>query len=154
MIKTNKKPFWCRRITTNLLSMQFGRYLMVGAGNTLFGYGTYALFTALLDRLMPHSYILASIISSVLNITVSFLNYKLFVFKTKGNYIREWARCVAVYSSGIILGVLLLPIIVLTIRRFTSLLDAAPYIAGAFLAGFNVIFSFFGHKKFSFRSRA
>ena len=131
---------------------QLGRYLLVGAFNTVFGYGTYALFVAILDRMMPHGYILASIISSVLNITVSYLNYKWFVFKTEGNYLREWARCVAVYSSAIILSTLLLPVLVFAIRRWTSFYAAAPYIAGALLIGCTTIYSFVGHKNFSFRS--
>jgi putative flippase GtrA len=131
---------------------QFGRYLLVGVFNTAFGYGTFALFVAILDRAMPHGYILASVISSVMNITVSYLNYKWFVFKTKGNYLREWARCVAVYSSAIVINVLLLPVVVYAIRRWTNLFAAAPYIAGAVLIGCTTIYSFVGHKNFSFRS--
>lgn len=131
---------------------QFGRYLLVGVGNTLFGYGTFALFVAILDRVVPHGYILASVISSVLNISVSYLNYKWFVFKTKGNYLREWARCVAVYSSAIVINALLLPVFVFAIRRWTNISAAAPYIAGAVLIGFTTIYSFLGHKRFSFRT--
>jgi len=73
-----------------------------GRLNTLFGYGTFALFTAVLNPIVPHSYIWASLLSSLLNITVAYFGYKWFVFKTKGNYLREWMRCVAVYSGGII----------------------------------------------------
>ena len=61
---------------------------------------------------MPHSYIWASVLSSLLNITVAYLGYKWFVFKTKGNYLREWMRCVAVYSGGIIFALLALPVLV------------------------------------------
>jgi putative flippase GtrA len=130
---------------------QFGRYVLIGAGNTLFGYGTFALFTALLDSVFAHGYILASVIASLLNITFSYLGYKFFVFKTRGNYLREWARCVAVYGTGILLGVVLLPIVVYLLRRGTGIGASAPYIAGALLMGFNVIYGFLGHKKFSFR---
>jgi putative flippase GtrA len=131
---------------------QFGRYLLVGAGNTLFGYGTFAFFVAILDPVVPHGYILASLISSVINITVSYLNYKWFVFKTKGNYLREWARCVVVYSGAIVINAALLPVVVFAIRRWTSFFAAAPYIAGAVLIGCTTIYSFVGHKNFSFRS--
>jgi len=132
-------------------SGQFGRYLLVGVGNTMFGYGIFALLVAILDRVLPHGYILASVISSLLSITVSYLNYKWFVFRTKGNYLREWVRCVAVYSSAIVINTLLLPIIVFGIRRWTSIFAAAPYIAGAVLIGCTTIYSFVGHKHFSFR---
>lgn len=45
-------------------------------------------------------------------VTFSYLNYNWFVFTTKGNYLSEWARCVAVYSGGIAISVLLLPVLV------------------------------------------
>jgi len=131
---------------------QFGRYLLVGVANTLFGYGAFALLVAILDRVVPHGYIFASLISSVVGITVSYLNYKWFVFKTKGKYLREWARCVAVYSSAIVINVLLLPVFVFAIRRWTNFFAAAPYIAGAVLIGCTTIYSFVGHKRFSFRT--
>lgn len=131
---------------------QFGRYLLVGAWNTAFGYATFAILTAALNKSIPQSYMLASILSSLLNITVSFLGYKWFVFKTKGNYLREWARCVGVYSGAIGMGLVLLPIMVFVLRHHFHLQRQAPYIAGALLTGFSVVISFFGHKHFSFRS--
>jgi putative flippase GtrA len=145
---------WRTKLTGHIPPGQFGRYLVVGAWNTLFGYGSFAFFTAVLNNKIPHSYILASVISSLLNISVSFFGYKWFVFKTKGNYLREWIRCVAVYSGGILFGVLMLPILVALIRRNTRFFAEAPYIAGALLTGFMVLYSFLGHKKFSFRSPA
>jgi putative flippase GtrA len=133
---------------------QFGRYLLVGACNTLFGYGSFVFFTAILTPIVPHGYILASVMSSLLNISVSFLGYKWFVFKTKGNYLREWIRCVGVYSGGILFGVLALPVLVTVIRHNTRFFNQAPYIAGAFLTAFMVLYSFLGHKKFSFKTSA
>jgi putative flippase GtrA len=130
---------------------QFGRYLLVGMWNTLFGYGTFAGFTALLDPRIPYGYVVASAASTSLSITQAFLLYKWFVFKTKGNYLREWLRCIAVYGSNILLNLILLPPLVLAIRHLTRFDRPAPYIAGALLAGFNVIYSFIGHKTFSFR---
>src|ERR1022692_5119661 len=73
---------WSTELTRHIPPGQFGRYLLVGAWNTLFGYGTFALFTAVLNPVVPHSYILASLLSSLLNITVAYLGYKWFVFKT------------------------------------------------------------------------
>ncbi|MGQ0523046.1 MAG: GtrA family protein [Betaproteobacteria bacterium] len=139
------------RITQQIPSGQFGRYLAVGLWNTAFAYSTFVVFTMLLDRYMPASYIVASVVSSVLNITVSFLGYKWLVFKTKGNYLREWSRCIMVYSSGIIFGLALLPPTVFVIGFLTSEPRIAPYIAGALVLGVQVILSFLGHKTFSFR---
>ncbi len=142
---------WLSMLTAHIPPTQFARYLLVGTWNTLFGYGTFALFTALLTPLFPYAYIAAIALSSVLNITVAYLGYKWFVFRTKGNYLCEWARCVAVYSSAIILGMILLPVVVLALRRSTGMTTSAPYIAGAILTACNTVYSFLGHKKFSFR---
>jgi putative flippase GtrA len=140
------------RLASHIPPSQFGRYLVVGFLNTIFGYSTYALFTYLLTPHLPFAYVFAGALSTFLNITFSFLNYKWFVFKTRGNYLREWLRCLVVYSSGILLGALLLPVTVFLIRRATPLNASAPYIAGALLMGLNIIASFVGHKKFSFAS--
>lgn len=145
---------WTTRLTGHIPAGQFGRYLLVGAWNTVFGYGSFAFFTAILSPMIPHGYIFASVISSLLNISVSFFGYKWFVFKTEGHYLREWIRCVGVYSGGILFGVLMLPILVAVIRRNTRLFAEAPYIAGAILTAFMVLYSFLGHKKFSFRASA
>ena len=124
---------------------------MVGVWNTLFGYSTYALFTALLMPRMRFGYILASVFSSLLNITVAYFGYKFFVFKTRGNYLAEWFRCILVYGSGMLPGVVLLPLLVEGLQYGLHLGGSAPYIAGALLLGVGTIYSFFGHKHFSFR---
>lgn len=141
---------WFAKLTRHIPPGQFGRYLLVGMGNTLFGYGSFALLTAILNPFVPHSYILACGISGLLNITFSYSTYKWFVFRTKGNYVQEWSRCVAVYSSWIIVGMLLLPLLVFLIRRETRFATTAPFVAGALLTGVGVVYSFLGHKKFSF----
>jgi putative flippase GtrA len=143
---------WSAELTRHIPPGQLGRYVLVGAWNTMFGYGTFALFTAVLNRTVPHSYMWASLLSSLLNITVAYLGYKWFVFRTKGNYLREWMCCVAVYSGGIVVGLIALPVLVFLIRRNTRFFVQAPYIAGALLSVFVVIYSFLGHKHFSFRS--
>ncbi|MDA8382739.1 MAG: glycosyltransferase [Betaproteobacteria bacterium] len=151
LAKRGAVPRLFARLTSHIPPGQFGRYLLVGLWNTLFGYSTFAALTALLDPYVRQSYILAAVLSSVLNISVAFLGYKWFVFKTKGNYLREWGRCVAVYGSSMVLGIGALPIVVWAIRLTTKFDRQAPYLAGALLMGFSVIYNFLGHKKFSFR---
>jgi putative flippase GtrA len=138
------------KLTAHIPPAQFSRYLLIGIGNTVFGYATYAAFTALLTPHIPHAYIVASLLGGGLNITEAFLAYKWFVFKTHGNYLREWLRCVVVYSGGIFIGILLLPLFVFALRHLTQFDSSAPYIAGAVLTGLNVITGFLGHKNFSF----
>ena len=72
-----------------LPSWQFLRYLLVGAWNTVFGYLTYAVLTWVLSRHLAYGYLYAAVFSNVIAISVAFLGYKWFVFKTHGNYLRE-----------------------------------------------------------------
>ena len=129
------------------------RYLVVGAWNTAFGYGLFALLTYLLRDSFPASYMIASLLSSLISITVSYLGYKWWVFKTPGNYLREWCKALMVYSGSVVVGLLLLPPAVLAVTAVTRDPVSAPYIAGALLMGVNVLMSFFGHKKITFKPR-
>lgn len=142
---------YCDQLTKHIPPGEIGRYFLVGMCNTAFGYATFALLTWLLDRYIPVSYLAASAIAGVLNITFSFLGYKWFVFRTKGNYLKEWVRCLIVYGGGIIVGLVLLPPTVFLVSWITDNPHAAPYIAGALLLGVQVVASFVGHKRFSFR---
>jgi len=130
---------------------QLVRYLIVGACNTVFGYGAFAALTYLLTGLIPAAYIAAGAIGSVASITFAFFGYKLFVFRTKGNYLREYLRCFLVYGTGALVNLALLPVLVTGFRYLAVRQALAPYLAGATLTCGTVIFSFFGHKHFSFR---
>ncbi len=140
-----------RSLTAHFPSRQLLRYLVVGIWNTVFGYASFALLTYWLTPLIPASYMVASLLSSLVNITVSFLGYKWWVFKTQGNYLREWLKALMVYSGSIAIGLVLLPPTVAAITWLTQDPVKAPYIAGAALMGFNVLISFIGHRRFTFR---
>jgi putative flippase GtrA len=124
--------------------------LAVGACNTIFGYGCFVLFTLFLSRVLSYGYVLASLLANLFSITFSFFGYKWFVFKTKGNYLKEWIRCVGVYASSMILSAAALPFVVGIIRRQPGHERSAPYIAGAIVLVFSVAFSFVGHRHISF----
>src|SRR5271167_675153 len=131
-------------------ALTFARYLAVGACNTIFGYGCFALFTLLLTPIFSYGYVLASLLANLFSITFAFFGYKWFVFKTKGNYLKEWIRYVGVYASSMILSAAALPFVVGIIRRQPGHERSAPYIAGAIVLLFSVVFSFFGHRHISF----
>jgi putative flippase GtrA len=132
---------------------QFVRYIVVGGFNTVFGYGLYALLTWSFKGLGSYNYMYAMVLANVITISVAFLGYKWFVFRTRGNYLIEWIRCFGVYGTGILIGLAGLPILVLILRHVLRRPERAPYIAGAVLMIVTVIFSFFGHKNFSFRQK-
>ena len=132
--------------------IQFVRYLLVGGFNTLFSYGLFALLNWLFTgRLGKYSYMYASFLASIISITIAFLGYKWFVFRTQGNYLIEWIRCVGVYGGSMAIGVLGMPILVPFLQTHMRHAERASYLAGAIMMGVSVLFSFFGHKNVSFR---
>ncbi len=150
-------PSPMERLTRHFPGGQFLRYLCVGVFNTAFGYGTFSAALFLLNHLLPTRYlyltvVLASVLSTPLNITVAYFGYKIFVFRTQGNHLREWLRCFAVYGTGMIPGLLALSALTKFFQSALHLHQSAGYLAGAIVTGFTTIYSFFGHKKFSFRA--
>jgi putative flippase GtrA len=153
------------RLFAHLPAGQFGRYLCVGVFNTAFGYTTFAVINYFLHRRgVPVSYLFAYALSNFLNITVAYLGYKKFVFRTKGNYVREWLKAMAVYWSGFLPALILLPTLVrlldwllpaqlIGLHRVVSRQEASPYIANFILLVVGVFYSFIGHKKVTFRSK-
>ncbi len=55
---------------------QMGRYLLVGVFNSAFGFSLFAVLNFCLQRIGSHSYMLASLLSNLIAITVAFLGYK------------------------------------------------------------------------------
>jgi putative flippase GtrA len=142
------------RIESYFPKGQMVRYLCVGAFNTAFGYGTFSLLNWLLFRAhVPASYIFALVFGNFINITVAFLGYKWFVFRTHGNYLREWAKALAVYTTSLLPALVLLPLLVHLFEQFTKLGNKSPYIANAILTVFGVVYNFIGHKSFTFRNQ-
>ena len=81
-------------------SQQFMRYILVGGFNTVFGYSLFALLNWLSRGLGSYNYIYAAIVGNFIGISVAFLGYKWFVFRTRGNYLVEYTRCFGVYGSS------------------------------------------------------
>jgi putative flippase GtrA len=117
-------------------------YLLVGGWNTVFGYLTFLALYYLLSHRIHYLFLL--VISNILSITNAYIGYKIFVFKTKGNYFREYLRFYVVYGSALALNLVLLPLCVEIFRL-------SPPLAQGILTFINVGFSYFGHKYFSFK---
>ena len=118
------------------------RYLAAGAWNTLFGYG---LMIVLFEWLSSHLHLVViAIISSFFSITVSFLTYKVFVFKTVGNWLSEWMRSFVVYGGATAFSIVLLWLFVDTFGLNIYIAQAASIVLVVFA-------SYIGHQKFTFR---
>ncbi len=118
------------------------RYLVAGGWNTLFGYsagvGLYKLLSPILHI------IVIAIIANILAISMSFLTYKLFVFRTKGNWLQEYMRTYAVYGIMGVAGALFL----------WGLLDFAGlniWLSQGLVIICTVWLSYLGHSRFTFR---
>jgi putative flippase GtrA len=118
------------------------RYLLAGGWNTIFGYGvSVGLYTLLADKL--HITVIAAV-ANIITITMSFSTYKLFVFKTQGNWLHEYARSYVIYGGMAIFGIILLWILV-------DFLGWPIWYAQALVILITVGASYFGHKFFTFK---
>jgi putative flippase GtrA len=132
------------------------RFLAVGVFNTAFSLVLYSGCVIAFGHLLPsHGKPLIAeisfIISTPICITVAFLCYKHFVFRTKGNYLKEWIRCFAVYSVSFPMGMVILPTATHFFERIVLTHTYAPYLAGLVNSFIIACYSYFAHKKFSFK---
>lgn len=128
-------------VKKNSLCVETIAYFLVGAYNTVFGMGLYALFCWLWAD--TQNYLILAVIVNFLAITNAFLGYKLIVFRTRGNWMIEYLRCFLVYGAGALIGMFCLMILV-------TFLGLKPAIANIFSTCIVIIASWFGHKFFSF----
>jgi putative flippase GtrA len=130
---------------------QLIRYFLVGAFNTGFGYLVFVALNYLFRRFGLYGSELATLFGSLITITVAFLGYKWFVFRTRGHYLREWLRCVSVYGTSMLFTLIMLPPLALLLRHKFASTQTASNLAAAILTVVTVVASYFGHKHFSFR---
>lgn len=185
-------PFIPRRrlqaIVQRIWGAQFIRYVAIGVFNTLFGFTSYVTVLLLLNKAVPQRYmyltvVLASILSTPLNITVAYFGYKFVVFRTQGNYLREWFKCFAVYGTGMLPGLFCLsaltrltqglihshaPTLHAALEHIEQHLSGRPLlwiehtahgksvagiIAGAVVTAASTVYSYVGHRKVTFRQK-
>lgn len=122
---------------------EFIRFLVAGAWNTAFGYGVFVLLFYLPLKL---HYIVVLILSNIISITNAYVCYKIFIFKTHGNYLNEYLRFYGVYGTTFLINLLLLPF-------FVEILKIHPVISQGMVLSVTIFASYFGHKHFSFRRK-
>jgi len=145
------------KLSRRLSEMQSVRFLIVGGCNTLFGIADTFVVLKLLLILHPEQPKLmgtfAMGISSAVNIGFSFLTYKWFVFRTEGNYLKEYLRSLTIYLPSLALNTLLIAPLATVFRRWTGREQGSVYMAMALILAITIVFSFFGHKHVSFRRK-
>ena len=120
------------------------RYIITGVWNTVFGILVYALLIKLLGE---NHYILLAVVSNIISITNAYICYKLFVFKTKGNILKEYLKCYVVYGLSMLLGLLLLYV-------FVDIAGLNPVTANIISVLLLTIVSFIGHRYYSFKNKS
>jgi len=120
------------------------KYIIVGIWNTIF---SYAAFIALYYSMTKHDihYTLVLVVSQIVGITNAYICYKVFVFKTKGNIVREYLKFYVVYGSTLAVNFILILILV-------ELGGLNPVISQGLIAIVVVIMAYIGHVKFSFNN--
>lgn len=81
------------------------RFLLVGGFNTVVSYIMFLVFVWLLS---PEHYQAALLLSWVLSSFSSYFTQKIFVWRTAGNYFREYCRCLLTWSFAYLINALLL----------------------------------------------
>jgi putative flippase GtrA len=135
------------------------RYLVVGACNTGLGYlafllalatvgrwmGTFAGSpSALLSALGNKNYLVAQWVSWVFMVPVSTTTFKLFVFRTEGRWLHQVGKAYLVYLPAQGISSLLLWLAV-------QVLHLVPAVGQLMAIAFATVFSYIGHKYFTFR---
>jgi putative flippase GtrA len=147
-----------QKLSKRLAEAQSVRFLVAGGFNTLFGVAdTFVMLKLALLVNPAHPKLMGTVamaVSSVLNIAVSFLTYKWFVFKTQGNYAPEFLRSLTIYLPTIALNTLLVAPLTTVFQRWTGNQRGSVYMAMATILSFTIVFSFFGHKRVTFRQKS
>jgi putative flippase GtrA len=119
------------------------QYLIAGGWNTIFGYFVmvelYQIFSTKIHI------IVVAIIANFLSITMAFLTYKVFVFKTNGSWLSEYVKCYFVYGGMAALNVLLNWLCI-------EFLNMPIWLSQGFCILIGVATSYFSHSRFTFKN--
>lgn len=118
---------------------QFSKFTFVGILNTIVGYGSFFILVGYIN------YLLALIISHCIGVTHSYLWNKYWVFKSGQRTLAEFIRFNIVYLNVLIANIVILFILV---EYFTI----NPRIAQLVVLPITALISYFGHRKWSFKT--
>jgi putative flippase GtrA len=143
-------------LTRALHNVEAIRYLLVGGFNTFFSIALARILVFPVQFFFPKLTLalalpIANYVAFPFSTTVSFLGFKWFVFRTHGDYAKEWLKCFAVYSIALPIPGVVLPLFTALFVRYPLTTKHAALLAliinSAVIAGC----SYVAHKKFSFK---
>lgn len=124
------------------LNEQF-RFLAVGLSNTLWGIVSFPILYVLLHSQIEN-YVLILTISYLLNTLISFVTQKIFVFKSKGNHLREFMKFSLLQVLIFSINLFFLPIAM----KASGWGPVIPQIIFSFTVA---VVSYFFHKQITFK---
>ena len=132
-----------------LLKIWFGlpeklRFLLVGGFNTVV---SYMMFAGLIFLIGKSKYQQSLILSWLLSSFISFFTLKMFVFQTKGNWFKEYSKCLLTWSIGYVINARALEVVV-------KLLHLNVYIGQALSILVTMIMSYILFKYFAFKHKS
>ena len=120
------------------------RYLIVGAINTIAGYFigvyTYNLF------INSVSILFVGIMSNVIAVTFSFITYKLFVFKSSGNWMIEYTKSCLVNGVMSMMSIFLL-------WMFIEKMKISIWVSQGMILICTATLSYISHENFTFSKK-
>jgi putative flippase GtrA len=139
LIFSDIREFFLSHLARYPIFHQFSKFTFVGILNTIVGYGSYFILVGYIN------YLLAAIISHCIGVTHSYLWNKYWVFKSSQPTLAEFIRFNIVYLNVLIANIVILFILV---EYFTI----NPRIAQLIVLPITAIISYFGHRKWSFKT--
>lgn len=129
-------------IQNKFLDKFHAKYILIAFINTIFGY-----FFSISVFFILYEYIgifFVGLVSHIINITFSFISYKLFFFKTKKSWLLEYIKSHIAYSVVGIWGIMILWI-------FFEILNFNIFISQFFSLTFSFIISYYANRFFVFK---
>jgi putative flippase GtrA len=120
------------------------RFIIAGIFNTVFGYLVGVFLYKILNSII--NIFLIGLLSNIISISFSFLNYKIFVFKTKDMWLSEYLKCYLVYGFTMALGIF-------NLWFFVEELKINIWVSQGIIVMISPIISYFGHNKFTFKGK-
>ena len=117
------------------------RFLLVGGFNTVV---SYVMFAGLIFLIGESKYQQSLVLSWILSSFISFSTQKIFVFQTKGNWIKEYSKCLLTWSIGYAINAGTLEVVV-------KLLNLNVYIGQAVSIILTTVITYILFKHFAFK---
>jgi len=111
-----------------MLIPEFIRFFLIGGVNTVIGYSIFVIATFLIGK---EHYQICVAIQWIISSITSYINQKIFVFGTKGNYLPEYLKCCSTWVLSYFVNAMTMEIFVkylalnVYISQFISLFIAS-----------------------------